>query len=115
MYSIALGAIVQYSGAVANIPAGYSLCDGTNGTPDLRTKFVVGAGSSFAVGNEGGAIAHQHNFTGDGHIHFLEVGTDIQTGVDLAKALPIGPATGTSVLASTLAPWYGLAYIMETG
>lgn len=31
-----------YTGAVANIPAGWQLCDGTNGTPDMRGAFVVG-------------------------------------------------------------------------
>ena len=39
---------------IQTIPSGYYLCDGTNGTPDLRDRFVVGAGSSYAVGNTGG-------------------------------------------------------------
>ena len=34
-----------WSGAVSNIPTGWQLCDGTNGSPDLRDKFVAGAGS----------------------------------------------------------------------
>ena len=49
------GMIVMWSGAVASIPAGWSLCDGTNGTPDLRGRFIVGAGGSYAVGATGGA------------------------------------------------------------
>ncbi|MBI3602614.1 MAG: tail fiber protein [Candidatus Omnitrophica bacterium] len=36
------GVIVAWSGSIANIPAGWALCDGTNGTPDLRDKFIVG-------------------------------------------------------------------------
>lgn len=51
------GGIVIWSGSASNIPSGWTLCDGTNGTPDLRNRFVVGAGngSNYAVGNVGGA------------------------------------------------------------
>ena len=49
------GVIVMWSGSIANIPSGWALCDGTNGTPDLRNRFIVGAGSSYAVGAKGGA------------------------------------------------------------
>ncbi len=41
--SLPIGSIVIWSGTVASIPVGWQLCDGTNGTPDLRDKFVVGA------------------------------------------------------------------------
>ena len=51
------GVIVIWSGAENAIPSGWVLCNGSNGTPDLRDRFVVGAGtgSSYSVGNEGGA------------------------------------------------------------
>ncbi|APR88473.1 Phage tail fiber protein [Minicystis rosea] len=49
------GLILMWAGALADIPAGWALCDGTQGTPDLRDKFVVGAGSSYSVGATGGA------------------------------------------------------------
>ena len=39
------GTIIIWSGSIATIPLGYHLCDGTNGTPDLRTRFILGAGS----------------------------------------------------------------------
>ena len=48
------GGIVMWSGSVASIPSGWLLCDGTNGTPDLRNRFIVGAGSTYAVGATGG-------------------------------------------------------------
>ena len=48
------GAIVMWSGSIGSIPAGYYLCDGQNGTPDLRDRFVGGAGNTYAVGNTGG-------------------------------------------------------------
>lgn len=41
--SIPSGLITMWSGIVATIPAGWALCDGSNGTPDLRDRFVVGA------------------------------------------------------------------------
>ncbi|MCX5905264.1 MAG: hypothetical protein NTV89_17740, partial [Proteobacteria bacterium] len=36
------GAIMMWSGAINQIPAGWALCNGTNGTPDLRDRFIVG-------------------------------------------------------------------------
>lgn len=68
------GGIIMWSGSIASIPSGWALCDGTNGTPDLRNRFVVGAGSGYAVGATGGADtvtlstanlpAHSHTFSG---------------------------------------------------
>lgn len=52
--AIPAGVILMWSGAVGAIPAGWRLCDGGGGTPDLRNRFVVGAGSSYAVGASGG-------------------------------------------------------------
>lgn len=47
--------IVLWSGAIVDIPAGWKLCDGNNGTPDLRDKFVVGAGDTFNPGDDAGS------------------------------------------------------------
>ena len=44
-----------WSGASNNIPSGWVLCNGSNGTPDLRNRFVVGGGSSYSVGAQGGS------------------------------------------------------------
>lgn len=51
------GTIVMWSGDVEDIPARWALCDGQNGTPDLRDRFIVGAGSKYAVRDEGGQEA----------------------------------------------------------
>lgn len=48
------GGIIIWSGAADNIPSGWALCNGQNGTPDLRDKFVLGAGTSHAIGSKGG-------------------------------------------------------------
>ena len=51
------GVIVMWSGPVSAVPEGWSLCDGTSGTPDLRDMFIVGAGGSYSVGDAGGTDA----------------------------------------------------------
>jgi hypothetical protein len=52
---IPTGGIIIWSGAANAIPTGWLLCNGSSGTPDLRNRFVVGAGSTYAVGATGGA------------------------------------------------------------
>ena len=49
------GMILLWYGNTGNIPSGFVLCDGNNGTPDLRDKFVVGAGSAYSPNNTGGS------------------------------------------------------------
>jgi hypothetical protein len=41
--TVPVGGIIMYDGLIADIPAGWQLCDGTNGTPDMRNRFVIGA------------------------------------------------------------------------
>lgn len=48
------GGIVMWNGSTSNIPSGWALCDGTNGTPDLRDRFIVGAGRNYSPNNIGG-------------------------------------------------------------
>jgi hypothetical protein len=48
------GTIVLWSGSIGSIPSGWLLCNGSSGTPDLRDRFVVGAGSTYAVAATGG-------------------------------------------------------------
>lgn len=50
-----IGAIVIWSGTEDTIPEGWSICNGQNGTLDLRDKFVLGAGESHSVGESGGS------------------------------------------------------------
>lgn len=49
------GLISMWSGAINTIPSDWALCDGTNGTPNLIDRFIVGAGDKYAIGDTGGA------------------------------------------------------------
>lgn len=73
------GIICMWSGESTAIPSGWHLCDGSNGTPDLRDRFIVGAGSTYKVKDTGGEATHKlttnempshnHGFTGTAHSH----------------------------------------------
>jgi microcystin-dependent protein len=54
------GVIAMWSGSINNIPPGWALCDGTNCTPDLRDRFIVGAGNIYDVNDTGGSTQHNH-------------------------------------------------------
>lgn len=49
------GTILPWYGQLVNMPSGFALCNGSNGTPDLRDRFIVGAGNTYALGATGGA------------------------------------------------------------
>jgi hypothetical protein len=78
---IPAGLISLWSGSVASIPSGWLLCDGSNGTPNLRNRFIVGAGGDYAVNVTGGSadsivVSHTHTATSTvtdpGHRHTIE-------------------------------------------
>lgn len=74
--AIPSGVILLWSGSTATIPGGWALCNGSNGTPDLRDRFVVGAGSTYSVAATGGSAtstltanelpAHTHSLSASG-------------------------------------------------
>jgi len=111
-----MGFICLWSGSIANIPAGWHLCDGTMGTPDLRDKFIIGAGSTYGVGDTGGESSHNHTFTGDAHNHSLPAGMvldNIAPAGDTDGSTTDAVATGTVESKATLPPYYALALIMK--
>ena len=86
-----VGGIIMWSGSVASIPSGWALCNGSNGTPDLRNRFVVGAGSTYAVNATGGSadaivVSHTHTATSTstvtdpGHFHDTNLAPDNSGG-----------------------------------
>lgn len=68
------GIITMWSGAVDAVPSGWHLCDGTANTPDLRNRFIVGAGSSYSSGHIGGSPTYTPTITVNGS------GTGVQVG-----------------------------------
>lgn len=126
------GAIVMWSGSIASIPSGWYLCNGANGTPDLRDRFVVGAGSTYNPTNTGGTkdavvVAHTHGITDPGHAHTYRYSTDQNVGggwggwsINNASTVTDTAFTGISVNSSgvsginqNLPPYYALAFIMK--
>lgn len=77
--AIPSGVIVMWSGTIGAIPSGWALCNGSNGTPDLRDRFVVGEGTT--PGGTGGTISptaalatHDTHASHAAHAHRLPFG-----------------------------------------
>ena len=137
-----LGGIIMWSGAISAIPTGWSLCDGSNGTPDLRNRFVLGAtndGSDgtypgISVSQTGGTadavvVSHNHSITDNGHTHTQNGGgTDDDGGANAPGGNSSGTMSnintqttgitidneGVSGTNQNLPPFLALAYIQRT-
>ena len=131
------GLIAIWSGSLGSIPSGWVLCNGQNGTPDLRNSFILGAGSTYAVGTTGGSadaivVSHTHTatVTDPGHTHGKYVGDQVIGGSGTGNSIPGNNAvimptmtTGVTVANSTtgvngtnanLPPYYALAFVMKS-
>lgn len=114
------GIIVMWSGAANAIPTGWALCDGTNGTPDLRGRFVVGAGDAYTVGDTGGEAAVTLTTSQiPAHTHSINLYEDDTRGAGVAG----GYYNSWSSVGKTMSagggqshenrpPYYALCYIM---
>ncbi len=107
------GTIVIWSGTIVDVPDGWALCDGGGGRPDLRNKFVIGAGDAYAPDDAGGNISHNHDFTSDGHFHGLEAGGFLESGSGSENFTDIQTDSGTTGAPSAPPPYYALAYIIK--
>jgi hypothetical protein len=135
------GVILLWSGSTGSIPSGFLLCDGTNGTPDLRDRFIVGAGNSYAVNAIGGTAdaivpVHTHaatsTVTDPGHTHSMiytniagaGAGSLFNGNSSISATIPaaftgITVATsvanaGVSGVGANIPPYYALAYIQKS-
>jgi hypothetical protein len=110
--SFVTGMILLWSGSVASIPSGWALCNGSNGTPDLRNRFVVGAGSTYAVNATGGSadsivVSHTHTFsattnTEPAHAHDYQWGVGVG-GLNAPDVDNTGTSGITGIAPTTLA------------
>lgn len=86
--SIPKGTILPWYGALGSIPSGFAFCNGSNGTPDLRNRFLVGAGSSYSLGNTGGADTVKLTGTQIGnHYHTFGVNWSNNCGYFLSRGI----------------------------
>ena len=103
LYLVPRGGVILWHGSSDAIPKGWAICDGTQGTPDMRDRFVVGAGGKYALDGMGGA----ESATPD-----VSTGT-AKTGISLADAAPGGTAgssgTGIGIQNAALNIWTGAA------
>lgn len=139
---IPAGVILLWSGSIANIPSGWVLCDGTNSTPDLRNRFIVGAGSAYAVNATGGSadaivVSHTHTASSSvsdpGHFHTgvaspnganinwvgtggasLLVNAQSNSNSTGITVTTTNSTEGSSATNANLPPYYALAYIMKS-
>ena len=117
------GMIILWSGAADAIPSGFVLCNGSNSTPDLRNRFLVGAGDSYSVNNTGGSQevtlstsqlpSHNHSVSVSGTTSNKSLTGDITkisecynvaggaTGVFTKKSTGNSPVTGSSSTSPT--------------
>jgi len=137
------GGIIMWSGSIASIPAGWTLCNGTNGAPDLRDRFVIGAGTTYSVNQVGGnkdavVVSHTHtaSITDPGHNHstYMYGGAGAAANINLMQVTGVNfnaknnagasetKTTGITVSNSTegvsginqnLPPYFALAFIMK--
>ena len=125
------GAIILWSGAANAIPTGYVICNGNNGTPDLRARFVIGVGDGSAVGNS------NYNVNDTGGAEFVtltlnQIPSHTHTYIDQYVVINNGyrpwPANNNDCAARNVdsgsagggqshenrPPYYALCYIMKT-
>ena len=129
------GMIMMYTGSTA--PSGWALCDGQNGTPDLRDRFIVSSGSSYNIDATGGSadaivVSHTHTLTDPGHTHTYSRAENVAAGsaeyssdqtkynVDYGTHTTDSNTTGITVDSAgssgtnaNLPPYYALAFIMK--
>ena len=132
---IPTGLISLWSGSIASIPTGWVLCNGNNGTPDLRDRFVIGAGSSHNPGATGGTNSvtlstsqmtrHRHlsGVAGaDPGLGIFGSSTSGTPGLSNARINAVGGGASSQAITSlegssssheNRPPFYALAYIMK--
>jgi hypothetical protein len=137
---VPLGGIIMWAGLVNEIPIGWYLCNGANGTPDLRDRFIVGSGSTYSTGSSGGSkdavvVSHTHtgstNITGaHTHSYTMAPAYHAEEGGNSRANTPVTAQTGSagnhshiliidtvgqSGVNANLPPYYALAFIQFKG
>ena len=118
------GVIVMWSGSAGNIPAGWALCNGSSGTPDLRGRFVLGGGGTYNPGATGGeeeVTLTKSQIPSHTHKIFVTEGEFTSSGMNVLSYGKAGVYTsnytGSNVggggAHNNMPPYYALCYIMK--
>jgi hypothetical protein len=109
------GCIFIWSGLEADIPTGFHICDGTNGTPNLRSRFIICESdvAGFQHGQSGGDTSHTHTASQSAHQHGLLSGYGLAAGTNVQPVTTSSTPSVTVVAATHLPPFYALCYIMK--
>jgi len=97
--NIPTGGIIMYTGVTA--PSGWALCNGSNGTPDLRDKFIIGAGLNYPYGTTGGnanSTLPSHTHTATSVFTGIQMGTHSHNITDLGHVHSLGGQNGGSLV-----------------
>lgn len=128
---------IFWTQSIASIPAGWYICDGANGTPDLIDKFIVCAGGTYAVHDEGGEATHTlliseippvahkdhtHTFTTgvpSGDLHFANLGDENEpfngdTHTHSGTTADASAEAGGGGAHNNLPPFHALPIIMKS-
>jgi len=100
-------AIMLWWGDWGTVPAGWSFCDGTLGSPDLRDRFVLCAGSHLAAKAAGGTPSA---FPGE-HTHALSYNT--YPGPAGGPIIPVNNAQAVYPGNSSTLPYVAMMYIRK--
>lgn len=116
--SIPSGGIIMWSGEA--VPDGWALCDGENGTPDLRGRFVLGVSDSHQMGEVGGEEEvtltveqmprHRHSMSCALPYESAASGSYVSGAKDYSGTTQY---QGSSQPHNNMPPYYTLAYIMK--
>jgi len=103
----------MWTGSIESLYPGWALCDGDNGTPDLRDLFIMQHSVSHPLDETGGADAHDHAFTSNTHNHTIGVGGAILPMTNYNTITDNKQVTGTTNVTNALPPYYALAFVMK--
>ena len=109
------GMIFGWQGSIASIPNTFRLCNGTRGTPDLRDRFIVGAGGALAPADVGGSFVHIHVNTPSAHRHDMIAGASLLGGPQMEAFANFALPSITTDLPSAPVPYWALAFVMYDG
>lgn len=111
------GIICMWSGNFSDIPDGWAICDGTNGTPNLGNRFIVNAGPVYYPPHQkGGSYGHVHSATASTEFDTLESGDEIVSQAPDGHYIAdtIGHTHTLNVaITYNFPPYYALCFIMK--